>query len=81
MNEKSNQLLSPLSGTVVPLEQVSDPVFSTNILGRCFAIKPESGKLCSPAECIVESISDTKHAYVLKTKQGLEMLIHVGLDL
>lgn len=81
MNEKSNQLLSPLNGTVVPLEQVSDPVFSTNILGRGFAIKPESGKLCSPAECIVESISDTKHAHVLKTKQGLEMLIHVGLDL
>lgn len=54
MNEKSNQLLSLLNGTVVPLEQVSDPVFSTNILGRGFAIKPESGKLCSPVECIVE---------------------------
>lgn len=80
MNEKSHQLLSPLNGTVVPLEQVSDPVFSTNILGRGFAIKPKSGKLCSPAECTVESISDTKHAYVLKTKQGLEMLIHVGLE-
>lgn len=80
MNEKNNRLFSPLDGMIVPLTQVEDPVFSTNILGRGFAVKPESGRLCSPSECIVESVSDTKHAYVLKTSDGVEMLIHIGLE-
>lgn len=80
MNEKNNRLLSPLDGTVVPLTQVKDPVFSSNILGRGFAVKPKSGRLCSPAECIVESVSEAKHAYVLKTQDGVEMLIHIGLE-
>lgn len=80
MKEKNNSLLSPLNGTVVPLDQVSDPVFSTNILGRGFAVKPEDGRLCSPANGVVVSVSDTKHAYVLKAADGTEMLIHVGLE-
>lgn len=80
MNDSNNRLFSPLDGTVVPLDQVNDPVFSTNILGRGFAVKPDGGRLCSPVNGVVESVSDSKHAYVLKTTGGVEMLIHVGLE-
>lgn len=77
---KSIRLLSPINGTTVPLTQVPDPVFSQKLMGQGFAVKPQDGEMCSPAEGTVISVSESKHAYVLKTTEGVEMLIHIGLE-
>src|SRR5699024_8399400 len=79
--EKNRQmLLSPLNGTIVSLQEVSDPVFSSYMMGRGFAVKPKDGRMCSPVKGTVTSVAESKHAYVIKTQSGMEMLIHVGLD-
>ncbi len=81
MLEKNRQmLLSPLNGTIVSLQEVSDPVFSSYMMGRGFAVKPKDGRMCSPVKGTVTSVAESKHAYVIKTQSGMEMLIHVGLD-
>ena len=74
------QLLSPLTGTAIPLEQVPDNAFSRKLLGDGVAILPEDGKLLSPVEGTVSAIAHTLHAYVIRSSEGLEILVHVGLE-
>lgn len=73
-------ILSPLTGRTVPLEEVPDPVFSQKIIGDGMAIIPTEGKIVSPVDAQVVSVADTGHAYGLKTADGLEILIHAGLE-
>lgn len=73
-------LVSPLNGTAVPLDQVPDPVFSQKIIGDGIAIRPEDGRIVSPVDGEVVSVADTLHAYGLRTPDGLEVLIHFGLE-
>ncbi len=73
-------LYAPLSGTVVPLEQVKDEVFSQGILGQGIAIEPSEGKLYAPADGVVENVFNTQHAIGIRSDTGLEILIHVGID-
>ena len=68
------------SGEVIPLSQVKDEVFSTETLGKGFAIKSECGRIYSPCNGTVESIFDTKHAVNIVSESGAEVLIHVGID-
>lgn len=68
------------SGEVIPLSQVKDEVFSTETLGKGFAIKSECGRIYSPCNGIVESVFDTKHAVNIVSESGAEVLIHVGID-
>ena len=77
---KKFEILSPFSGECVPLEKVPDEAFSQKLLGEGVAVVPKDGKFVAPAECTVEQVFDTKHAYVLKTLEGLEFLIHIGID-
>lgn len=77
---KSNKILAPMTGEAVELEQVPDPVFSQKIVGDGMAIQPSGGKLLSPVDAEVISVADTKHAFGLRTAEGLELLIHVGLE-
>ncbi len=82
-NENSRakiQILSPVTGTAVPLEQVPDPVFSQKIIGDGMAVIPSDGRIVSPVDGEVVSVADTLHAYGFCSKEGLEMLIHVGLE-
>ncbi len=82
-NENSRakiQILSPVTGTAVPLEQVPDPVFSQKIIGDGMAVIPSDGRIVSPVDGEVVSVADTLHAYGFRSKEGLEMLIHVGLE-
>ena len=81
-DKKSKKLLilSPLTGKVMPLEDVSDPVFSQKIIGDGVAVFPSEGRIVSPVDGQVVSVADTGHAYGLKTEDGLEILIHVGLE-
>lgn len=71
---------APLTGKAVPLEQVPDPVFSGKVLGDGVAIIPEDGRIVSPVDGQIESVAETGHAYGFSTEDGLELLVHVGLE-
>ena len=71
---------SVADGQVINIEDVKDPVFSQKMMGDGFAVKPENGKIVSPVAGKVTSIFPTKHALGLVTDNGLEVLVHIGLD-
>ncbi|HEM4250255.1 TPA: PTS glucose transporter subunit IIA [Streptococcus suis] len=73
-------LVSPLSGNVVALENVNDPVFSSGAMGKGLAVKPTEGVVYAPADAEVTIAFETGHAYGLKTASGAEILIHIGID-
>ena len=74
------RLGSPLAGTVIGIEQVSDKVFADKILGDGIAVIPADGKVYSPADGTVESLLESHHAVCILTPGGAELLIHVGKD-
>lgn len=76
---KEMDVYSPLKGEVRPLNEVNDPTFANELLGKGVAVIPEEGKLYAPFDGKVEMIFDTKHAIALK-KGTMELIIHVGLD-
>ena len=71
---------APVKGKIVELAHVPDQTFSDKILGDGIAILPEEGRIYAPADAEVSCVMDTKHAVALTTVQGLEILIHVGLE-
>lgn len=77
---KDELVLSPLSGAVVALSDVNDPVFASGAMGQGVAIKPSQGVVYAPADAEVTIAFETGHAYGLKTASGAEILIHVGID-
>ena len=81
-NEEGMKILflSPLTGRSVSLEEVPDPVFSQKIIGDGMAVIPSDGRIVSPVDAQVVSVADTAHAYGLKTEDGIELLIHAGLE-
>lgn len=81
--EKENVLatvLAPLTGKAVSLSEVPDPVFAEKVIGDGIAIIPEDGKIVSPVDGEVSSIAETGHAYGYTADNGLEVLVHVGLE-
>jgi len=74
------EFFSPLTGELIPLEKVSDPVFSQKMMGDGVAIIPEEGVLVSPVEGEIIQVFPTKHAIGIKSIAGLEILLHVGLN-
>ncbi len=77
---KTIQINSPLSGKTVKLSQVSDPIFAGKILGDGVAILPTVGELFSPLDGVIESIAETNHAIAVSGDNGVQMLIHIGID-
>ena len=73
-------LFAHLNGKVVPLEEVEDEAFSSKVLGDGVAIEPTEGKLYAPCDGKVEMVFDTKHAVNLVSKDGCEILMHIGID-
>ena len=73
-------IISPIVGQAVALSDVDDPVFSSGAMGRGIAIKPSEGVVYAPADAEVTIAFATGHAYGLKTSNGAEILIHVGID-
>lgn len=73
-------ILSPLTGKAVPMEEVPDPVFSQKIIGDGIAVIPEDGKLVSPVDGEVISVAETLHAYGFRSEDGIEVLVHFGLE-
>lgn len=73
-------IVSPLKGELVPLSQVSDPVFSSGMLGSGMAVKPSEGKLYAPVSGTIVTIADSMHAIGIQADNGAELLIHAGID-
>ena len=73
-------VVSPLSGQAVELSAVNDPVFSSGAMGKGIAIKPNGDTVYSPVDGTVQLAFETGHAYGLKSDNGAEILIHIGID-
>ena len=73
-------IFAPLSGKVVDLEQVPDPVYSERMMGDGVAIMPEDGTMFSPVSGYVTVVAEDKHAFGFTTDDGLEILVHMGTD-
>lgn len=73
-------LPSPLAGHVVPLADIADEVFATGQLGSGVAVLPTSGRVVAPSDGKVRSIFPTGHAVAMRTIEGLDILIHVGMN-
>ncbi|KXT82809.1 PTS system, sucrose-specific IIA or IIB or IIC component [Streptococcus oralis] len=77
---QNETLQTPIVGDVVALENVNDPVFSSGAMGQGIAVKPSQGVVYAPANAEVSIAFATGHAYGLKTANGAEILIHIGID-
>ena len=76
----TKKLLAPVSGQIVPIEEVPDEVFAQKILGDGIAIIPSDGKIYAPLDCTIASVTDSLHAYGLEAEDDVEMIIHFGLE-
>ena len=76
----TEDVYSVADGQVINIEDVKDPVFSQKMMGDGFAVEPDNGNIVSPVAGKVASIFPTKHAIGLETDNGLEVLVHIGLD-
>lgn len=77
---ESETISSPMTGKVIPLQQVNDKVFSSEAMGKGLAIDPSIGELYAPIDGVVTAIYPTKHAFGITSDQGTEILIHVGIN-
>ncbi len=78
--ERALKLMNPMEGEIVALEEVPDEVFSEKLLGDGFAIKPYRNKVYSPVDGIIKFLFPSNHALAIETEEGLEILIHIGID-
>ncbi|SDB48566.1 phosphoenolpyruvate-protein phosphotransferase [Pseudomonas sp. NFACC23-1] len=74
------QLLAPLSGVLMPLDKVPDPVFSNRVVGDGICIDPTSQTLCAPLSGVVGTLQDSAHAVSVTSDNGVQVLMHIGLD-
>lgn len=79
-SENSILIHSPLSGKAIPIKEVPDDTFAMEVLGKGMAVLPDEGKIVAPCEAKVTTLFDTKHAIGLITKDGVELLIHIGIN-
>ena len=73
-------LYSILEGTAIPLSQVNDATFASEVLGKGIAVNPAKGEVVAPCDATVETVFDTRHAVGLSTESGIEILIHIGIN-
>ncbi len=79
-SENNLEIPAPIAGKVCPLSAVNDPTFSQEILGKGCAIVPSVNKVVSPVDGIISMMFETGHAVSIETADGVEILVHVGLD-
>ncbi len=82
-NEASKDITvyAPISGELVKIEDIPDPVFAQKMMGEGFGVQPIEGTVVSPIDGVVDNVFPTKHAISLKADNGLEVLVHIGLIL
>lgn len=73
-------IMSPMSGEVIPIDQVPDPVFAEKMLGDGVAIIPDEGVVAAPAAGIISALPKSGHAFGMELAEGVELLVHVGID-
>lgn len=78
--DEGMQICAPVSGRLVPLSEVSDPTFAEGILGKGAAVIPADGRFVSPVDGTVATVFPTGHAAALTSTDGVEVLLHIGLD-
>ena len=78
--DKGMEIGALVKGKAAPISQVSNPTLGEEILGKGVAIQPEDGKIYAPADGTIEMLFDTKHAVSMTTTEGVELLVHIGLD-
>ncbi|MBU5365171.1 PTS transporter subunit IIBC [Enterococcus devriesei] len=74
------EFVAPANGELIPIDRVQDEVFSQKMMGEGFAVIPENGEIASPVAGTIVSIFPTKHAIGIKTDDGIEVLLHMGID-
>ncbi|CAI3351239.1 PTS transporter subunit EIIC [Enterococcus cecorum] len=77
---ESVDLVAVANGEVIAIEAVADPVFSGKMMGDGFAVEPTDGTIVSPVSGTIKSVFPTKHAIGIETKEGVEVLVHMGID-
>ena len=77
---KKKSLYAPCTGKVIPLQNVPDEAFAGGMLGEGFGIEPEEGRILSPVNGEVRDVTETGHAYTILSEDGIELLVHVGID-
>ncbi|MFT8708304.1 MAG: PTS glucose transporter subunit IIA [Sporolactobacillus sp.] len=77
---KKETLYLPVSGRIIPLEETGDPVFAKKMMGEGFAVEPSDGTIVFPVTGTISLVADTGHAFGLQTSEGLEILVHLGID-
>lgn len=77
---KQNKIYAVADGRAVAIDEVPDEVFASHMLGDGFAVEPANGEIVSPVDGVVTGITETGHAYTLRSKDGLEILVHIGID-
>lgn len=80
MTQTENNLVTPINGQIVPLSEVDDPIFAEEMMGQGIAIKPSDTTVYAPSDGVISMVAPSKHAVGITTADGIEMLIHVGLD-
>lgn len=78
--EAKLEILAPVNGEIIPLEEVPDPVFSEKMMGEGIALIPSDGKFHSPVKGKVIQVAPTKHAIGILAEDGTEILMHIGLE-
>lgn len=78
--EKGEPVYAPLNGHISPIGDVEEPIFSGRVVGDGIAIKPDSGKVVAPVAGMVSLIGEQKHTYGITTFDGIEILIHLGIN-
>ena len=76
----SNAILSPVAGRLVNLEATGDPVFASRALGEGVGIQPTDSEVVAPVSGVLQTVAETGHAFGIKTDDGVEVLVHVGID-
>lgn len=74
------KIVAPVEGELIPLADVPDGVFSQKMMGDGFAVIPDGDTVCAPLSGTAESVFPTGHAVGIKTKDGIECIVHIGLD-
>lgn len=80
LKKKQVEVFSPVNGEIIELQEVNDPVFSQKMMGEGFAIIPSDTSIFSPISGSIISIFPTKHALSIRSNNGIDVLLHIGID-
>ena len=79
-DEMRTAAAAPVSGAFVAMQDIPDPTFSEGLLGPCCGIEPDSGRICAPMDGTVTLIAETGHSFSIEGRDGLSVLVHIGID-